>query len=77
MGIMMTRTTTFERKPIVILGIQTLYNKYFRIELQKCRSSGSLVLYHFVGSASSHSADPALMIRRLMVQVRLILNFSV
>lgn len=39
------------------------------IELQQYRSSGSLVLYHFVDCSTSSSADPILMIRRLTSQL--------
>ena len=42
-----------------------------RIRLQEEKSSGKLVLYHFVGSTSSLSADPIIMIHRLTSQVLL------
>ena len=41
-----------------------------RISQQQYKASGSLVLYHFVGSSTSSSSDPTLMIRRLTAQVR-------
>ena len=40
-----------------------------RIQLQQEKSSSMLVLYHFVDSPSSISADPIIMIRRLTAQV--------
>ena len=39
------------------------------IELQRSQSSGSLFLYHFVRTSSPCSANPAMMIRRLTVQL--------
>ena len=42
------------------------------IQLQQEKSSSMLVLYHFVDSPSSISADPIIMIRRLTAQVNLI-----
>ena len=44
----------------------------FRIELQQQRSSGNLVLYHFVGHSSSRSACPIVMIRRITEKVRVV-----
>ncbi|XP_005107932.1 nephrocystin-3 [Aplysia californica] len=39
------------------------------LQLQEERSASSLLLYHFVGSQNSVSADPILMIRRLTAQL--------
>ena len=47
-----------------------MYFSMFRIELQQQRSSGNLVLYHFVGHSSSRSACPIVMIRRITEKVR-------
>ena len=44
-----------------------------RIELQQYKSTGNIVLYHFVDGVASCSADPTLMLRRLTIQVGLIL----
>ena len=52
-----------KRKVVCIISL-------FRIELQQQRSSGNLVLYHFVGHSSSRSACPIVMIRRITEKVR-------
>lgn len=41
----------------------------FRMNLQQEKTPSGLVLYHFVGSETSVSADPIFMIRRLTSQV--------
>ena len=40
-----------------------------RIERQRERSPGTLILYHFAGHAESCSSDPVLMMRRLTAEV--------
>ena len=59
---------------VVISGV-TMFKQFlrfhsFRIALQQSSLSGRLVLYHFVGSSSSSSANSILMIRRFTLQVK-------
>ena len=44
----------------------------FRMNLQQEKTPSGLVLYHFVGSETSVSADPVFMIRRLTSQVKML-----
>ena len=55
------------------MDLEFLLYLFIRIELQVEKSPSSLVLYHFVGSESSISADPVVMTRRITAQVSLIL----
>ena len=48
-------------------GYDILY--FHRIALQQSSLSGRLVIYHFVGSTSSSSANPILMLQRFTAQV--------
>ncbi|XP_071103665.1 nephrocystin-3-like [Haliotis cracherodii] len=48
-------------------GRSLLLSKWIQLQQEKC--PGTLVLFHFVGSPSSISADPIIMIRRLTSQL--------
>ena len=66
----------FSPPPLPTPRIQTFFCiPPHRIQLQQEKSSSMLVLYHFVDSPSSISADPIIMIRRLTAQVRCHLLF--
>ena len=62
----------FIRIGIGMMDLEFLLYLFIRIELQVEKSPSSLVLYHFVGSESSISADPVVMTRRITAQVSMI-----